>query len=93
MGYTAIMTETDRARISGETDDPDSKRYESVSRVRKRIEALETDSRVLENHHPELLEELREVVCETDSGGFNEIQGSIDTSLDEPDEDSAQGEE
>lgn len=63
MGYTAIMTETDRSRISGETDDPDSKRYESVSRVRKRVEALEKDVEVLSNHHPELLEELREAVC------------------------------
>lgn len=63
MGYTAIMTETDRARIAQETDDPDSKRYESVSRVRKRIEALEKDVEVLEEHHPELLEELRAVAC------------------------------
>lgn len=64
MGYTAIMTEKDRERISGKSNDPDSKRYESASRVRKRIEALETDVEVLEEHHAELLEELREVVCE-----------------------------
>ncbi|QHS18340.1 hypothetical protein GWK26_08700 [haloarchaeon 3A1-DGR] len=63
MGYTAIMTEKDRERISGRTDEPDSKRYESASRVRKRIGALEEDIRVLEQHHPKLLEELREVVC------------------------------
>lgn len=63
MGYTAIMTEKDRERISGKSNDPDSKRYESTSRVRKRIETLETDVEVLEEHHAELLEELREVVC------------------------------
>ena len=64
MAYTAIMTETDRARISGESDDPDSKRYESASRVRSRIVALERDAEVLEEHHPQLYQELLEAVCE-----------------------------
>lgn len=63
--YRAIMTTTDRERISGESDDPDKKVYESVSRVRSRIDELETDVDLLEEHHPELLEELRETVCET----------------------------
>lgn len=62
--YTAILTETDRERISGESDDPPEKRYEAVSRVRKRIEELENDAALLEEHHPQLLEELRDVVCE-----------------------------
>jgi hypothetical protein len=35
MGVTAIMTQTDRDRISGEVDVPDNKRYESASRVRQ----------------------------------------------------------
>ena len=64
MGYTAIMTEKDRERISGESTDPDSKRYESASRVRKRIEALEQDTEILKEYHPKLYDELREVVCE-----------------------------
>jgi len=64
MGYTAIMTEKDRERISGESTDPDSKRYESASRVRKRIDALEQDAEILKEHHPKLYDELREVVCE-----------------------------
>jgi len=62
--YRAVMTTTDRERIRGEADDPDKKTYESVSRVRSRIDELETDVEILEEHHPELLEELREVVCE-----------------------------
>lgn len=62
--YTAVMTETDRNRISGDTDSPQEKRYESVSRVRKRIQELETDVTLLKEHHPELFEELRETVCE-----------------------------
>jgi len=64
MGYTAIMTDKDRERISGKSNDPDSKKYESTSRVRKRIEALERDVEVLKEHHPQLYGELRDVVCE-----------------------------
>lgn len=62
--YTAILTETDRERISGESDEPREKRYEAISRVRKRIEELEKDIAILEENHPELLQELEEVVCE-----------------------------
>jgi len=62
--YRAIMSTTDRERISGEADVENSKRYQAISRVRTRIEELETDVEILEEHHPELLNELREVVCE-----------------------------
>lgn len=62
--YRAIMTTTDRERISGESGDPDKKVYESVSRVRARIDELENDVGILEEHHPDLLEELRNAVCE-----------------------------
>ena len=62
--YRAIMTTTDRERISGESNVSDEKRYQTVHRVRSRIEELETDVDVLQEHHPELLEELRETVCE-----------------------------
>lgn len=62
--YRAIMTTTDRGRITGEADVSDEKRYQAIHRVRSRIEELETDIEVLAEHHPELLEELREAVCE-----------------------------
>jgi len=65
--YRAVMTTTDRERITGESDDPDKKVYESVSRVRSRIEELEKDAALLEDHHPELLDELREAVCESEN--------------------------
>ena len=43
----------------------DQRRYEAVSRVRGRVnDELTTDIELLEEHHPELLDELREVVCE-----------------------------
>jgi hypothetical protein len=62
--YRAIMTTTDRERITGETDVSDEKQYQAIHRVRSRIEELETDVEILAEHHPELLEELQEVVCE-----------------------------
>ncbi|QCW02488.1 hypothetical protein [Natrinema pallidum] len=62
--YRAIMTTTDRERITGKADVSDEKRYQAIHRVRSRIEELETDVEVLSEHHPELLKELREVVCD-----------------------------
>lgn len=62
--YRAIMTTTDRERITGEADVSDEKRYQAIHRVRSRIEEMETDVEVLAEHHPELLEELQEAVCE-----------------------------
>jgi len=60
----AIMTETERERIAGRDDVEDIKRYQAITRVRGRIkDELVQDVEVLEEHHPGLLEELREVVC------------------------------
>lgn len=61
----ALLTDGERRHISGESGN-EQRKYESVSRVRSRIEQeLTSDIEILEEHHPELLEELREVVCET----------------------------
>ena len=69
--YRAIMTTTDRERITGEANVSDEKRYQAIHRVRSRIEELETDVEVLAEHHPELLEELQKVVCdEVDGDGI-----------------------
>jgi hemin uptake protein HemP len=62
--YRAIMTTTDRERITGEVDAPDEKRYQSIHRVRSRIEELEQDAEILAEHHPELYDELHEAVCD-----------------------------
>jgi hypothetical protein len=60
----ALITETEREHIAGERDH-DQRRYEAVSRVRARIEEeLAEDVLLLEEHHPELLEEIQEVVCD-----------------------------
>lgn len=62
--YRAIMTDTDREYITGGDDVDSHKRYQAISRVRNRInEELSTDVELLEEHHPGLLEELREIVC------------------------------
>lgn len=58
----ALLTETEREQIAGEHGD--ERKYQATSRIRRRIEdELVRDVEVLEEHHPELLEELREVAC------------------------------
>jgi len=57
----ALITKGEREYIAGEHGD--DRRYEAVSRVRRRIrEELPSDVRLLREHHPELLGELREAV-------------------------------
>ena len=64
MGSTrALITEREREQISGEHGD--QRRYEAVSRVRRRVrEQLTEDVDVLKKEHPELLEEIQEVICD-----------------------------
>jgi predicted nuclease with TOPRIM domain len=68
----ALMTDTDRRYIAGEADVDENKRYQAISRVRDRFDELEKDVEVLEEHHPGLLDELREVVCEDGGDDVNE---------------------
>jgi len=66
------MTETERERIAGREDVEDIKRYQAISRVRRRIEdELTLDIAILEQHHEGLLDELRDTICpdEEDSKG------------------------
>lgn len=66
--YRAIMTETDREHITGESDPSQNQKDQAVYRVRQRIsEELAHDIEVLKKHRPDVLEELREVVCEENS--------------------------
>lgn len=59
----ALLTQKEREQIAGEHGD--TRKYQAASRVRSRIEEeLTTDVGVLRENHPELYEELREVVCE-----------------------------
>lgn len=62
-----LITDTERKRIAQKVDIEDSKRYQAISRVRRRIkEELPQELELLAEHHPELLEELRETVCENE---------------------------
>jgi hypothetical protein len=61
----ALLTETEREQIAGEHGD--DRKYQATSRVRRRInEELTDDVELLEENHPDLFEELREVVCKND---------------------------
>lgn len=63
--YRALMTDTDREYITSEEYEQTDERYQAVYRVRKRIEEeVVHDVQILQENHPELLEELRDVVCE-----------------------------
>ena len=61
----ALITETEREHLAGKHGD--RRKYEATSRIRSRVsDELTEDITVLEEHHPDLLEELRKVVCESD---------------------------
>lgn len=65
----ALTTNRDRRQIARVGDATDSEHYQAVSRVRRRIrENLGEDIELLQENHPELLEEIRELVCEDNHG-------------------------
>lgn len=58
----ALLTNGERDYLRGEAGD--QRKYEARSRVRSRFFGpLADDIELLEEHHPDLLDELREVVC------------------------------
>lgn len=60
-----LITFTERERIADKDSVEDSKRYQAISRVRRRInEEVVEEVDLLREHHPDLLEELQEVVCD-----------------------------
>jgi len=61
----ALITETEREQLAGEHGD--ERKYQATSRVRRRInEELTQDMEILSQHNQDLLNELREVVCENE---------------------------
>lgn len=61
----AILTEKEREHLASETTESGARKYQVVSEVRNRIhDELPQDVAVLAETHPELLDELREVVCD-----------------------------
>jgi len=62
--YRAILTEREREILTGEDDVSESYYYRVITRVRDKIERVEDDLEVLDEHHDTLGDELREIVCE-----------------------------
>lgn len=59
----AMLTDTERELL--DSDEKSDRYYQAVSRIRRKInEELTEDVQLLEENHSELLDELREVVCE-----------------------------
>lgn len=58
----ALLTEREQDIVSGEADVKDEYRYQTISRVRKRMEQIEGDIEAMEAHG-ELADELRDMVC------------------------------
>ena len=62
--YRALLTEREEEILTGEAGVSEKYYYRVVSRVRDKVEAVEGDLRVLDEHHDTLGDELREVVCD-----------------------------
>lgn len=62
-----LLTTREREIISGDADVNDEYYYSVVSRVRRKIDNLAQDAALLQEHHPDLGEELREAVSGDDS--------------------------
>ena len=61
--YRGILTEREKEILRGDDDVSESYEYRVVSRVRSKIEKVEEDMEVLEEHDSDLSDELREIVC------------------------------
>jgi hypothetical protein len=59
----ALLTEREREIVAGDADVSDSYRYQTISRVRKRLDRLEADMEAMDGHGS-LADEVREKVCE-----------------------------
>lgn len=57
-----LLTESEREAIAGNASD--SYRYKTRSLFRDRVDEVAKDVEVLKENNPDLLEELRDVVCE-----------------------------
>lgn len=58
----ALLTDSEREYLAGEHGE--QRKYEARHRFRRRVEErLREDVEVLEEHDPDLLDELRDVVC------------------------------
>jgi len=66
-----LLTETEREAIAGERSD--SYRYKTRAYFRNRLEEVEKDVEVLNEHAPELLEDLQATVCDRPAAAADNI--------------------
>jgi len=64
MAERGLLTDREREIIKGEADVSNDYRYRVASRIRNKIERIDDDVSILEEHRADLLEELREAVCD-----------------------------
>jgi len=64
--YRGLLTEREKEILRGDADVDESYEYRVVSRVRSKIEKVEEDVDVLEEHDSNLDDELRDAVCNDD---------------------------
>jgi hypothetical protein len=63
------VNQREREIVSGDADDiTDEYQYQTVSRIRSRLQRLEDDIEAL-GAHGDLGDELREIVCDIEDGG------------------------
>ena len=62
--YRAILTDREKEILRGEADVSEKYYYRVVTRVRQKINEIEGDLEILDEHHDTLGDELREVVCD-----------------------------
>jgi hypothetical protein len=65
--YRAILTDKEKEILAGDADVSDGYYYRVVTRVRKKVERLESDLELLDEHHDSLGDELREAVSASDA--------------------------
>ena len=58
----ALLTDREREIVAGDADVSDEYRYQTISRVRRRLDRLDGDMAAL-GAHGDLLTELRDRVC------------------------------
>ena len=64
MTERGLLTDREREIIQGEAEVSDDYRYRVASRIRNKIDRIDEDVEILEENRSDLLEELRDTVCE-----------------------------
>jgi len=64
MTERGLLTDREREIIQGEAEVSDDYRYRVASRIRNKIDRIDEDVKILEESRSDLLEELRDAVCE-----------------------------